>query len=43
LYQGMPGADIVITYDDCPLIRDIYPFADVVVVPRSYSIRQCAG
>lgn len=43
LYQGMPGADIVITYDDCPLIRDIYPFADVAVVPRNYSIRQRAG
>lgn len=43
LYQGMPGADIVITYDDCPLIRDIYPYADMVVVPRRYSIWQIAG
>lgn len=35
LYQGMPGADIIITYDDCPLIRNAYPWADVRVIPRS--------
>ena len=38
LYQGMPGADLVITYDDCPLVREIYPLAKTVVVPRNYSI-----
>lgn len=43
LYQGMPGADIVITYDDCPLIREIYPYAEVAVVPRNYSIWQASA
>ena len=38
LYQGMPGADIVITYDDCPFIRNEYFFADVEVIGRKYSI-----
>lgn len=38
LYQGMPGADLVITYDDCPLIREIYPYADVVTIGRRYSV-----
>lgn len=38
LYQGMPGADIVITYDDCPLIREIYSYAEVVPISRTYSI-----
>lgn len=38
LYQGIPGADIVITYDDCALIREIYPYAEVVTVSRQYSI-----
>lgn len=38
LYQGMPGADIVITYDDCPLVRDLYPLAEVVELESFYSI-----
>lgn len=38
LYQGMPGADIVITYDDCELIRDIYPLAEIATINRYYSI-----
>ena len=28
LHVGMPGPDIIITYDECPEIRDLYPFAD---------------
>ena len=39
LYQGMPGADIIITYDDCPLIRDAYPWADVRVLPRKFTCK----
>lgn len=38
LYQGIPGADIVITYDDCDLIREIYPLAQTIVIGRDYSI-----
>lgn len=38
LYQGMPGADIIITYDDCELIRSIYHYADTVTIGRNYSI-----
>lgn len=37
LYQGMPGADIVITYDDCELIRSLYPYAEIIEVARNYS------
>ena len=39
LYQGIPGADIIITYDDCELIRSIYHYADIVTIGRNYSIR----
>lgn len=38
LFQGMPGADIVITYDDCPLIRDIYCLPEIKAIGRFYSI-----
>jgi len=38
LYKGMPGADIVITYDDCELVRELYGFAKVVTIGRHYSI-----
>lgn len=38
LYTGMPGADIVITYDDCELVRKLYSFAEVVTIGRNYSI-----
>lgn len=38
LYQGMPGADIVLTYDDCELIREIYPLAETKAIGRFYSI-----
>ena len=37
LYQGFPGADIIITYDDSELIRRLYPYADVIEVGRNYS------
>ena len=38
LYVGMPGPDIVVTYDDCPEIRGMYPLADIEEVRRVYSI-----
>lgn len=38
LHMGMPGPDIIVTYDDCPEIRELYPFADVEAVRRAYSI-----
>lgn len=38
LYQGMPGADIVITYDDCEFIRELYHYAEVITIGRNYSI-----
>lgn len=38
LYTGMPGPDIVITYDDHPEIRKLYPYAQVEEVKRAYSI-----
>ena len=38
LHAGIPGPDIIITYDDCPEIRELYPFADVEEVQRAYSI-----
>lgn len=37
LYQGFPGADIIITYDDCELIRSLYPYAEVMEIGRNYS------
>lgn len=38
LHMGMPGPDIIITYDDQPEIRELYPFADLEEVQRVYSI-----
>ena len=38
LYTGMDGPDIIITYDDHPAIRGMYPLAEQKVVGRTYSI-----
>lgn len=38
LYTGFGGPDIIITYDDTPLIRELYPLADVEPLRRAYSI-----
>ena len=38
LYQGYPDADVIITYDDHPFIRDLYPLARQEQIYRSYSI-----
>lgn len=39
LYTGMPGADLVITYDDCELVRDLYPYAEQRKVGRFFSCK----
>ena len=39
LFRGIPGADIIITYDDCPLIRSLYQnIAEIATIGRQYSI-----
>lgn len=38
LYTSMPGPDIIITYDDCPEIKSLYPFAKIRQIRRAYSI-----
>lgn len=37
LYTQMPGPDIIITYDDCRFIRELYPLANVERISRCYS------
>lgn len=39
LYTGMPGADLVITYNDCELIRELYPYAEQRRVGRFFSCK----
>ncbi|MGG0940597.1 DNA adenine methylase [Brevibacillus centrosporus] len=38
LYHGMPGADIILMYDNDPLIEEIYMYPTVEKVGRVYSI-----
>ena len=38
LYSGMPGADIILTYDNDKFIRDIYMYPTVKNINRIYSI-----
>ncbi len=38
LYAIYPNPDIIITYDDCPLVRELYPWAEVREVSRAYSL-----
>jgi DNA adenine methylase len=38
LHQGMPGADIILTYDNDPLIEDIYLYPTIEKISRIYSI-----
>lgn len=38
LYQGVPGADIILIYDNDPLIRDLYLYPTIETVSRVYSI-----
>lgn len=39
LYREYPEADMILTYDDHPYIRELYPLAEQEVVPRHYSLR----
>lgn len=39
LYSGVPGADLVITYDDCEFIRELYPFAEQRHIGRIFSCK----
>lgn len=41
-YISYPGPDVVITYDDCPEVRDIYPLAEVQMLSTAYSLA-CRG
>jgi DNA adenine methylase len=38
LYQGMPGADMIVTYDEHDYIRKLYDHPTVKVIGRKYSI-----
>lgn len=40
LYVGFPAADILVTYDEHPLVHEIYPLADFKHTGRCYSIAQ---
>ena len=39
LYAGFDGPDMIVTYDDCPEIEYLYPWADILRIHRSYSCR----
>lgn len=38
LYMEVPCADVILTYDNHPFIRDLYPFAQQEIIGRCYSI-----
>lgn len=38
LYMSCPDPDIIISYDDCELVRSIYPYATQIPLPRCYSV-----
>lgn len=38
LHQGMPGADIVLTYDNDEWLRKLYVYPDKFIIGRTYSI-----
>jgi len=38
LHQGMPGADMILCYDNDPLITELYEYPDVEHIGRVYSI-----
>ena len=40
LYTGFGGPDIIITYDDCHEVRELYPFAEIREIGRRYSCRK---
>lgn len=38
LYSSYPCADVILTYDNHPFIRDLYPMAKQEIIGRNYSI-----
>lgn len=38
LYRGMPGADMIVTYDYCDFIQSIYSYPSKEVIDRTYCI-----
>lgn len=38
LYRGFDGPDIILTYDDAPEVRELYPYATIEHLNRAYSI-----
>lgn len=40
LYTGFGGPDMIITYDQCPEIEALYPWAEIQHVGRRYSCRR---
>jgi len=38
LHHGMPGADIILTYDNDPFIENIYWYPTIEKISRIYSI-----
>ena len=37
-YSEYPDPDILVTYDNHPVLQDLYPLADQKIIPRKYSI-----
>lgn len=40
LYTGFDGPDMIITYDQCPEIEGLYPWAEIQYVCRKYSCKR---
>ena len=38
LYKGMPGADMIVTYDYCKEIEDLYYYPITEIINRKYCI-----
>lgn len=38
LYKGMPGADMIVTYDYCREVEDLYYYPETEIVGRKYCI-----
>lgn len=38
LYKGTPGADMILTYDDCDYIKNLYQFPVQEIIGRNYCI-----
>lgn len=38
MYKSFPEPDIIVTYDNHPRIREMYPLAKQEIIQRRYSI-----